>query len=148
MTLDDLASDATIELLRTSRCEGVRNLPALIAIIARNVAAGEIRRRGLWRRRFADWEQNSERIFELPSKEWDDSLQLLWFMLVEHLRATDAPCHGLAIRYAELESWKAVAAELGVTHETVRQRWVRCTARFLDALRKDPGPFEDWLGDG
>ena len=146
---EDLTQEALVDLLRVVRREGWRGSDGLLTVIARSVVASEIRRRQRYRLRFADWEQHLDKIVELPSgaaHEWDDPLRTLWFLLVEYFRVRKAPCLLIAERYAELEDWKAVAEATGQTHDSVRQQWSRCSRMFREELRRNPGPYQEWLG--
>jgi hypothetical protein len=146
--LDDLAHEGLVVILRLTRRVGARNLDGLIAVVGRNVAINEIRRRTRRRARSADWDQSLHRILRLPSSdlgEWDDSLRELWFLVLEFFRTRKAACYSLAVAYAELGDWKSVGGQLGLQHDAVRQQWARCARLFREELRRDPGPFRDWL---
>ena len=149
-SLDDLTQQASIHLLRVVRRDGALSLDGLISVIAGATAADEIRRRQREREGRLRWEVEIERLAEAPGPGDDpghpDS-ELLWFLLVQFLRAHDPPGHALAVRYAELGGWRQVAESLGQGYDATRQQWSRSTRRFLDSLRRDPGPFKDWLDD-
>ena len=146
--LEDLAHEGLVVILRLARREGARNLDRLVSIVARNVAINEIRRRVRRRARVADWDQSLDQILRLPASdfsEWDDSLRELWFLVLEFFRVRKSSCYSLAAAYAELGDWKAVGEKRGLQHDAVRQQWSRCARLFRDELRRDPGPFRDWL---
>jgi DNA-directed RNA polymerase specialized sigma24 family protein len=148
--IDDLTQQALIELLRVVRRDGASRLPGLIAVVARTTAIDEIRRRRRSRARSFDWKSSLDRIEGLPDpgeNSWSDSAELLWFLLLEFMRERQAPCHDLALRYAEKGDWKTVAEESGKGYDAIRQQWSRCVRAFRKALRRDPGPFKDWLDD-
>src|SRR5262245_51943073 len=147
--LEDLTHEGLIVLLRLARREGIRNVDGLIASVARTVAINEIRRLKRRRAHLADWDRSLDQILKLPTSnpdEWDDSLQELWFLVLEFFRVRKVQCHALAMAYAELGDWKATAARVGLEHDAARQQWSRCARMFRDELRRDPGPFRDWLG--
>ena len=147
--LEDLTHEGLIVLLRVARRDGVRNLDGLVVTVARTVAINEIRRIKRRRAHLADWDQSLDQVLKLPSSsphEWDESLQELWFLVLEFFRVRKAPCHSLAMAYAELGDWKASAERLGLEHDAARQQWSRCARMLRDELRRDPGPFRDWLG--
>lgn len=147
--IDDLTQEALIDLLRVVRRDGFRSLDGLATVIARSVVASEIRRRQRYRARFGDWQAHLDDVVELPGAsrgEWDDPQQTLWFLLVEYFRSRHAPCLRLAELYATHGDWKQVAQALGRSHDAIRQQWSRCSRAFRDALRRDPGSFQDWAG--
>ena len=147
-SLEDLTQQAVITILRLSRRQEIRNLDGLIQVVARDTAIDEIRRRQRARARHDDWESSWRQIESLPDPSrhpWDGAEELLWFLLLEYLRQHQAPCHALAVRYAELGDWRKVAAEAGRSYVAVRQQWARCGKAFRAALKKDPGPFKEWV---
>ena len=149
-TLQDLTQEALIHLVREVRHNGARSLTGLIVVIARSTAVNEIRRRKRRRARFADWEELVETVENLPEPERFEDFEeweLIWFLLLEYFRRRRAPCHALAVAFAEKGDWKAVAESVGQSHDAIRQQWSRCTRAFRDALRRDPGPFAEWLKD-
>ncbi len=148
--LDDLTQQASIELLRVVRREGALTLEGLIAVVTRSIAVGEIRRRQRERGGKSRWEAEnaSPGGNPGPGSEHDGrEPELLWFLLVQYLRAHDPRGHDLAVAYAEMGDWRQVAEAMGQGYDATRQQWSRATRRFMETLRRDPGPFKDWLDD-
>lgn len=148
--LDDLTHQAAIELLRVVRRDGATSLEGLIAAVALGTAVDEIRRRQRERNGKARWEAelaNLERQGYPDFRDGSPDTGLLWFLLLQYLRTHDPPAHRLGVAYAELGSWPRVADSIGQNPDATRQQWSRSVRRFLKSLRRDPGPFEDWLDD-
>lgn len=149
-SLDDLTQQALIELLRVVRREGAHHLDGLIVVVARTTVIDDIRRRQRERARSVHWDVALEQIERRPgpgSDPPDHAAELLWFTLLEFLRVHDSPCYGLALAYAQLGDWKHVAESEQRSYDATRQQWSRCVRRFRDALKRDPGPFKEWLDD-
>ena len=148
--IEDLTQEALIGILRVLRREPARDLTSLARAVARNTAIDEIRRRQRERRGLGALKEDSHAGGGSPLPVMDplaESPEFLWFLLVEYFRSHNAPCHALALLYAEKGDWKSVAAALDLSHDAVRQQWSRCTKAFRAALMKDPGPFKEWLND-
>ena len=146
--IEDLTQQALVDVLRMVRKQGLRDLQAVIVIVARSTAVDEIRRRVRWRARFEELDPGPREAREPgdPGHDHDDDLELLWFLLLESLRSRHAPCHALAVSFAKRGNWRSVGEALGLSHAAVRQQWSRCLRAFREALRKDPGPFREWIG--
>jgi len=137
-TLDDLAQDALVRLLRAVRREGARNLPGLMAMIARRTATDHIRAKIRWKL----FQQALSRLAPspsgaLPSPEIGDPLHNLRFLVLEFFRGGTL-CAELARAYFEEQKWEGVASHLGRSHEAVRQQWSRCLGRLRAAAQRDP----------
>ena len=77
---------------------------------------------------------------EMPA----DMLELFRFVVLEHFRAHDVPCHELATEFFAEQSWAAVAGRLGLKHNTVIKRWSRCMAQVRALASTHQGPVWDW----
>jgi RNA polymerase sigma factor (sigma-70 family) len=148
--VEDLTQHALIGVLRALRREPARDLSALARTIARSTAIDEIRRLQRERRGLSAWQSEPSRreTQDHPSDlRLEDQPELLWFLLVEHFRIHNAPCHALAQMYVEQGDWRGAAEALGVSYDAVRKQWSRCSQAFRLAMRRDPGVFEEWLDD-
>src|SRR5204862_2755988 len=95
--LEDLTSEGLIQLLRVIRQEGVRNVSGLITVIARTTAIDEIRHRQRETVRHAEIESPMAGLGDSGT----DRTSTLWFVMIEFFRTRKAPCHTLALRFAE-----------------------------------------------
>lgn len=146
--LEDLTQEGLIQLHRLARRETPRNLGGVITVVARSVAIDEIRRRQRRRRRFAEWDSAREQAEQAPSPpDQGGETELLWFLMLEFFRRHKAACLTLAQVYSEHGNWRNVAENVGRGYEAVRQQWARCTRVFREALRRNPGPFQDWMDE-
>ena len=140
--LEDLASQALVDLLRAHRADGpIRNLSGLIQVIGRTTAIDEIRRRKRERARGPLQTLDPTKLPELPADEWDDRFETLWFLMLEFFRVHKSSCRDLALSYAELGDWNAVANAQGRGCDAVRKQWSRCTTLFRDELKRNSADF-------
>ena len=71
-------------------------------------------------------------------------LDLFRFVVLEHLKQHDAPCHELAMDFYSEPSWTAVARRLQVRHVTVIRRWSRCMEQVRELAYAQRGPVWEW----
>jgi hypothetical protein len=73
-----------------------------------------------------------------------DMLELFRFVVLEHFKQHDAPCHELAEEFFAELSWTAVARRAQLRHSTVIRRWSRCTEQIRELAYAQRGPLWEW----
>lgn len=147
-TLEDLAQEVMVTLWRCSQREPLLNPEALATTLVHRVCVDHVRRmRGPTGR--LDPLPDHDSAFELPAPDPSlevtaDMLELLRFVVLEHFRMHDVPCHALAAEFFAEQSWSAVAERLGVRHNTVIKRWSRCMEQVREIARLERGPVWEW----
>jgi len=147
-TLEDLAQEVMVTLFRLSQRETLLNPEALATTLVHRVCVDHVRRmRGPTGR--LDPLPEADTPFELPSPDPShevpaDMLELFRFVVLEHFRVNDVPCHTLAVDFFAEQSWSAVAERLGLKHNTVIKRWSRCMEQVRELARSQHGPMWEW----
>jgi len=147
-TLEDLAQEVLVTLYRISQREPLENAEALATTLTHRVCVDHVRRmRGPTGR--LDPLPDSDSPLELPSPDPADAvpadvLELLRFVVLEHFRTHDAPCHELAAEFFAERSWSTVAARQGLKHNTVIKRWSRCMEQVRSLAATQRGPVWEW----
>ena len=147
-TIEDLAQEVMVTLFRLSQQEKLLNPEALTTTLVHRVYVDHVRRmRGPTGRLVPLPESDSP--LELPSPDPGDEvgvdmLQLFRFVVLEHFKQHDAPCHALAADFFGELSWAAVARRLQVRHNTVIKRWSRCMVQIRELAYSQRGPVWDW----
>ena len=150
-TLEDLAQEVMVTLFRLSRREVLLNPEALATTIVHRTCVDHVRRMHGPSGRL-DPLPDSDAPLELPAPDPSqqvpaDMLELLRFVVLEHFRTHDLPCHGLAVEFFAEQSWSQVAARLGVKHNTIIKRWSRCMEQVRELARSQHGPVWEWARD-
>jgi DNA-directed RNA polymerase specialized sigma24 family protein len=141
--LEDLAQEAVIHVFRVVRKEGATNLEGLMSTVAHRTAVGFIRRRVRWRKIMEPFSDNAADCAAPATRAHEslgDPCERVRFTVLEFFRDSML-CMELVTSLFEGKTWSAVAAETGIDHEAVRQRWSRCLKRLRSAAQADPG----WL---
>lgn len=147
-TLEDLAQEVMVTLFRLSQREVLLNPEALATTLVHRVCVDHVRRmRGPNGR--LDPLPDGDSALELPAADPSqdvpaDMLELFRFVVLEHFRAHDVPCHALAAEFFAEQSWSTVAERLGVRHNTVIKRWSRCMEQVRTLARSQRGPVWEW----
>jgi DNA-directed RNA polymerase specialized sigma24 family protein len=147
-TLEDLAQEVMVTLFRLSLRETLLNPEALATTLVHRVCVDHVRRmRGPAGR--LDSLPECDSALELPAPDPSqavpaDMLELFRFVVLEHFRTHDVPCHALATEFFAEQSWSAVAERLGVKHNTVIKRWSRCMEQVRELARSQRGPMWEW----
>ena len=137
-----------VRLFRLSQREALLNAEALATTLTHRVAVDHVRRmRGPSGR--LEPLPDSDAPLELPAPDPSeevpaDMLELFRFVVLEHFRTHDAPCHALAMDFFAEQSWSVVAAHLGLKHNTVIKRWSRCMAQLRSLAQGQHGAVWDW----
>ena len=147
-TVEDLAREAMVTLYRLSRREALVNPDALAATLVDRVCMDHARRvRGPsgW----PDALPGAGSPLELPAHDparevGADMLELFRFVVLEHFRQHDAPCHEMATDFFTELSWSAVARRLQLRHGTVIKRWSRCMEQVRELAYAQRGPVWEW----
>lgn len=150
--VEDAAHECLILVSRWRERETVRDLQALTRKIARAVAVDAHRRNQRELERNRRWSEDrgagpDGTAHPADGFEPEADPELLWFLVLEYFRLNQSACRDLALLYVKLGNWRDVASAAGTTYEAVRQQWSRCRRAFVGALRRDPGPFREWLDD-
>ncbi len=147
-TLEDLAQEVLVTLFRLSQRETLANPEALATTLVHRVCVDHVRRmRGPAGR--LDPLPDSGAPLEWPASDPShevpaDMLELFRFVVLEHFRTHDVPCHALATDFFAEQSWSAVAGRLGLKHNTVIKRWSRCMEQVRELARSEQGPLWEW----
>lgn len=150
-SLDDLAQEALVRLLRAVRRAGALNLEALMTSIAHRTAVDHIRRRHRWSRLVESVPDPADAPGAATAPAAgppDDSLERLRFVVLEHFAADSPGCHELARAYFESRDWRRVAQDLGRSHDAVRRQWSRCVDALRAEAARDGGRLMDWAAEG
>src|SRR5262249_53978244 len=94
----------------------------------------------------------SDTRLELPAQDPEhqvspDMLDLFRFVVLEHFKQNDAPCHELAVQFFAEQSWSTVARELQLKHNTVIKRWSRCMEPIRGLAYTQRGRVWEWARD-
>ncbi len=147
-TLEDLAQEVLVTLFRVSQRETLANPEALATTLVHRVCVDHVRRmRGPAGR--LDPLPESGALLEWPAADPSDEvpadmLELFRFVVLEHFRTHDVPCHALAADFFAEQSWSVVAGRLGLKHNTVIKRWSRCMEQVRALARLEQGPVWEW----
>lgn len=135
-------------LFRLSQRETLVNAEALATTLVHRVCVDHVRRmRGPAGR--LDPLPDSGGPLELPAPESAqaiavDMLELFRFLVLEHFKQHDVPCHELATDFFAELSWSSVARRMQLRHNTVIKRWSRCMQQIRDLAYTQRGPVWDW----
>jgi RNA polymerase sigma factor (sigma-70 family) len=138
--VDDAVGDACVRLLRALERTTPDDLEAYVASIAERAAIDQMRRLRRERLRLTSIEQAHDMTAPPTARAWDPS-RAIRFLVLQFFAERRPECAPLALAHFRGEPWQAVARRMGVPDPTVRQRWKRCRAYFLESLRADPGSF-------
>jgi len=142
--IDDIVQDALIRALRASRRERVRNIEALMNVIADRTCADFLRSRMRWRAIMGSWSAAGSKMRDrVPSAEpFGDPIERAAFMVLEYFRTRNAPCYDLATLYFGRQiKWSEIARKMGKSPGAIRQQWYRC----VEALRNEAKRLGDLL---
>ena len=147
-TLEDLAREAMVTLFRLSRREALANPDTLAATLVDRVCMDHVRRlRGPNVRLDALPDAGAQLRTDAnaaAARASIDMLELFRFVVLEHFKQHDAPCHELAAEFYAAQSWAAVAQRLQVRHTTVIRRWSRCMEQVRELAYAQRGPVWEW----
>ena len=147
-TVEDLAREAMVSLYRLSRREALVNPDPLAATLVDRVCVDHVRRlRGPAGR--LDPLSQKDAPLELPapspgSEAGVDMLELFRFVVLEHFKQHDAPCHELATEFFTELSWSAIARQRQLRHSTVIKRWSACMEQIRELAYAQRGPVWEW----
>jgi len=147
-TVEDLAQEVMVTLFRLSLREPLVNPEALTTTLVHRVCVDHVRRmRGPSGR--LDPLPATDTPLELPAPDpghevGADMLELFRFIVLEHFKQSDSPCHELATDFFAEQSWSMVARRLQVRHNTVIKRWSRCMAQIRELAYAQRGPVWEW----
>ncbi|HVQ26677.1 MAG TPA: hypothetical protein VMV01_15925 [Planctomycetota bacterium] len=147
-TVEDLAREAMVTLYRLSRREALVNPEPLAATLVDRVCVDHVRRlRGPAGR--LDPLSEKDAALELPARSAGseasvDMLELFRFVVLEHFKQHDAPCHELAIEFFTELSWSALARQRQLRHSTVIKRWSACMEQIRELAYAQRGPVWEW----
>jgi hypothetical protein len=150
-TIEDLAQEVMVTLFRLSQRERLVNPEALTTTLVHRVCVDHVRRmRGPSGR--LDPLPETDAPLELPAPDpahevGADMLELFRFVVIEHFKQHDAPCHELATDFFAEQSWSMVARRLQVRHNTVIKRWSRCMEQVRELAYSQRGPVWEWARD-
>src|SRR5262249_48747393 len=147
-TTEDLAQEVMVTLFRLSQRETLVNAEALATTLVHRVCVDYVRRmRGPSGR--LDPLPDTDGPWELPAPDPTrevaaDMLELFRFVVLEHVRRHDVPCHELAADFFAEQSWSSVASRMHLRHNTVIKRWSRCMAQIRELAYTQGGPVWEW----
>ena len=147
-TLEDLTQEVLVTLFRLSQRETLVNPEALATTLVQRTCVDYVRRmRGPSGR--LDPLPDSGGPLELPSPDpahaiGVDMLELFRFVVLEHFKQNDVPCHELATDFFAEQSWSSVARRMQLRHNTVIKRWSRCMEQIRELAYTQRGPVWDW----
>ena len=147
-TLEDLTQEVMVTLFRLSQRETLLNPEAMATTLVHRVCVDHVRRmRGPTGRLEALPESDGP--LELPAPDPSDEvpadmLELFRFVVLEHFKTNDAPCHELAADFFAEQSWSVVAERLQLKHNTVIKRWSRCMESVRTLAGSQRGPVWEW----
>ena len=140
--MDDLVQEGCVRLLRVSRRERIEDLEALVTVVARRTFRDFLRRRYRHERL---WNPLDDSHGEIPDSSgaadpgFGDLIDRIEFMVTELFAREDrAECGQLARAWFARKNWRELAAELGLSHASVRKRWSRCLELPRKVLGADP----------
>jgi len=145
---EDLAQEVMVTLFRLSQREPLLNPDALVTTLANRICVDHVRRmRGPTGR--LDPLPESDSPLELParapaSEVGADMLELFRFVVLEHFRQNDAPCHDMATQFFAEQSWSHVARQQQLKPNTVIKRWSRCMEQIREMAYTQRGPVWEW----
>lgn len=146
--LEDLAQEALIDLVRTSRREPIRNLDALLNTLARRKAIDLVRRRARWN---ALVRPLSERDEHEASARWrgTDPAERLAFVVLQFFARERSACEPLARAFLAGHDWARVAGTMNLAATAIRKQWSRCVTHLRRTLLGGAVASEDapwpWL---
>ena len=147
-TTEDLAQEVMVTLFRLSQREPLINPEALVTTLANRLCVDHVRRmRGPTGR--LDPLPESDTPLELPAQDpahevGADMLELFRFVVLEHFKQHDVPCHELAALFFAEQSWSSVARQQQLKHNTVIKRWSRCMEQIREVAYTQRGPVWEW----
>jgi DNA-directed RNA polymerase specialized sigma24 family protein len=137
-----------VTLFRLSRRETLSSPDTLAATLVDRVCVDHVRRmRGPAGR--LDARLDADAPLEPPPGDAAtatgvDMLELFRFVVIEHFKQHDAPCHELAAEFFAEQSWTSVARRLQIRHTTVIRRWSRCMEQVRELAYAQRGPVWEW----
>ena len=147
-TVEDLTQEILVTLFRLSQRGELVGAEALTTALVHRACVDHVRR---MRGPTAPLEAppRADATFELPAGEPGqaagvDMLELFRFVVLEHFRQHDVPCHELATDFFAEQSWAAVARRLQSSHGTVIRRWSRCMEQVRELAYAQRGPVWEW----
>jgi len=147
-TTEDLAQEVMVTLYRLSQRETLVNAEALTTTLVHRVCVDHVRRMHGPSGRL-DPLPDTDGPWELPAPDparevGSDMLELFRFVVLEHFRQHDAPCHELAVEFFAEQSWSNVAQRMQLRHNTVIKRWSRCMVQIRELAYTQGGPVWEW----
>ena len=147
-SIEDLTQEVLVRLFRLSQRETLENPEALATTMVHRICVDHVRRmRGPSGRLDPLPEGDSPMELPAPDPEHEvsvDMLQMFRFVVIEHFRTSDLPCHELAVDFFAELSWSAVSNRLGLKHNTIIKRWSRCMEQVRRLASAQSGPLWDW----
>lgn len=144
--IEDATQDVVFQVLRFLDASGPpNNLEGLLTVISRRTAIGRIRARArrpahepfVEEGMVAPDEAEREAIAEL-----EELVHWRAFQVIEFFRADSSDCLALAEARTRGVDFKQLAGQLGVTHQSLRQKWVRCMRRLRAAIAGGTIPWD------
>lgn len=140
-TLEDLAQEACVRLIRALRHDPQLDPDAFVKVVAQRTGADYLR--GLYRYRrlvqaaeSGDVEAALPRAVEPAAGELLERLELIVAELFD--KAQEAECKGLALAWFNGRSWRDLAQAQGTEHAAIRKRWSRCLEKARQLMDADP----------
>lgn len=150
-TLEDLAQEVLVRMFRLSERESIDNPEALATTLVHRICVDHVRRMRGPRGRMESLPEGDSPL-ELPAPDPGqdisvDMLEMFRFVVVEHFKSNDQPCHDLALDFFAELNWAVVSERLGLKHNTVIKRWSRCMEQVRQLAATQSGPLWNWARD-
>ncbi|MEQ1831632.1 MAG: sigma-70 family RNA polymerase sigma factor [Candidatus Eisenbacteria bacterium] len=147
-TLEDLTQEVLVRMFRLSEREAIDNPEALATTLVHRICVDHVRRMRGPRGRL-DPLPEGDGPLELPAPDPGqeisvDMLEMFRFVVIEHFKVNDQPCHELAVDFFTELNWSVVSERLGLKHNTVIKRWSRCMEQVRQTVATQSGPLWDW----
>jgi RNA polymerase sigma factor (sigma-70 family) len=153
--IDELTQEAMVRLLRAVRRQEVRNLEALMNVIADRTRVDHIRAQRARMNVFQPMDSATADVPEFrprPAAAVEDLGARLQFAVLEYFHLHNPRCRELALHYFAERDWTDVARKTGRKPEAVRQQWSRCVKRLAAGVAGSAEPLwiwaRAWVGGG
>lgn len=139
--VDDLVQEGCVRLLRVSRRGPIREMEALLVVLARRTWYDHLRRLTRTRERFQSLGDDHDRVVAAsPAADprLGDPAERLALAIQEIFADRDAhECLELLRHFLASAGWQHLAAREGVAYAALRKRWSRCLAVARAELTAD-----------
>ncbi len=136
--LEDLVQDAAVRVHRALATAEIRDARGFLGVVARRTWLDHLRARRRAQALRECLTQEADPPHTLSTDALGDPRDRLQ-LVVEELfrRESNITCGELSRAYFLSRDWREVAAEVGLTHDTVRKRWSRCVRLLRERMRED-----------